>query len=109
MKKLVINVETGESALVDLSAEEIAEIEVYVRPVPEQVTLYQGRVALRRAGMFAAVKAMAERPGNEDAFEAFEYADPWYRSSGWIASLGSAFGLTGGQIDDLFRAAAEIE
>lgn len=78
--------------------------------VPVMVTLYQGRAALIGAGLFNQVKAAVEAQGQDSlAYQAFEYANHWYRDSPFIAQLAQGLGLSDSQIDALFLAAAEIK
>lgn len=75
--------------------------------VPTSVTLYQGRAALINAGLFDQVKAAVDAGGqNSLAFQAFEYANHWYRDSAFIAQLAAGLGLTEQQIDELFISAS---
>ena len=74
----------------------------------ETVSAMQARIALRRAGLLAQVEA-AVAQGDDELQDAWEYAIEWKRSSPTIAAIGTALGLSEAQIDDLFRAAAEIE
>lgn len=79
-----------------------------VAAVPKSVTLYQGRAALIHAGLFDQVKAAVDAGGqNSLAYQAFEYANHWYRDSAFIAQLAGGLGLAEQQIDDLFIAAAQ--
>lgn len=77
--------------------------------VPQQVTNYQARSALIIAGMFEAVDAAvkAQGPGSQ-AYQAWEYANVYLRSSPFIAEMGATLGLTSEQIDALFVAAAQV-
>lgn len=77
--------------------------------VPASVTLYQGRAALIQAGLFDQVKAAVDAQGpNSLAFQAFEYANHWYRDSEFVAHLAGGLSLTDEIIDDLFIAAAGL-
>lgn len=78
-------------------------------PVPDMVTNYQARVALINAGLFTAVNTalLALDPAN-DARQAWEYANNFFRNSAFIATLGPTFGLTEDQIDALFVAANAV-
>jgi hypothetical protein len=77
--------------------------------VPTSVTLYQGRAALIEAGLFNDVKSAVTGLGEASlAFQAFEYANHWYRDSPFIAQLAGALGLTDAQIDELFIAAEAL-
>lgn len=80
-----------------------------VNGVPQQVTNYQARSALIMAGMFEAVDAAvkAQGPGSQ-AYQAWEYANVYLRSSPFIAEMGAILGLTSEQIDALFVAAAQV-
>jgi hypothetical protein len=81
-----------------------------VPAVPESVTNYQARTALLAAGLFEQVdNAVKAQGATSAAYQAWEYANNVYRGSPLIAGLGQALGLTGEQIDNLFRAAAAID
>lgn len=71
------------------------------------VSRFQGRMALRRAGLLDAADAAAAQAGGETAI-AWDEALEWRRDSPTIHALGAALGLTEAQIDSLFRAAADI-
>lgn len=96
----------------DMTADEAAEHaawqEAQTDPVPQSVTLFQGRAALIRTGHFGAVKAFAQAEGGE-VWEAFEYANHWYRHGAFVTQLAPQLGLTEADVDDLFRLAATIE
>lgn len=88
-------------------------------PVPEQVTNFQARTALRHAGMFeaadAALNAMAaDMDAAGDAIGAATIREAWakasfMRASGLVAAVGVQLNVTPAQMDELFRAAALIE
>lgn len=86
------------TALPDLSLE----------AVPHRVTNFQARAALRQAGLFDAVDAHCKQAGGS-AWDAWEYANHFYRTGALVLSLAPAFGLSESALDDLFRAAAQIE
>lgn len=78
--------------------------------VPSQVSPYQARVALKRAGLLGNVKALMANPATDkEAQIAWEYATVIQRDSPFIAALSGALGLTSAQIDDLFRAAVKVK
>jgi hypothetical protein len=77
-------------------------------PVPEKVTNFQGRAALRRAGQLERVHAALQAAGGE-AWDAWEYANDIYRRGALVQAFASQLGFTEAQIDDLFRVAASIE
>lgn len=86
----------------------------YVEPplapamVPQSISRFQGRTALKRAGLFQSVEA-AIYQADEFTQDAWADAIEWRRGSAMIATLGGALGLTGEEIDELFINAASIE
>lgn len=70
-------------------------------------TPFQGRMALADAGLLAGVEA-AVSAADDKTKVAWEYALEWKRMSPMIASLSGSLQMTDSQIDDLFKAAAEI-
>lgn len=90
----------------------IAELEQpvpLVNGVPQQVTNYQARSALISADLFSAVDAAVRAQGPaSQAYQAWEYANVFSRSSPFIVDMGAALGLTAEQIDALFVAAAQV-
>lgn len=70
-------------------------------------TPFQGRMALIEAGLMASAQSAIDN-ADEKTKTAWEYALTWQRQSPMITALGAALGLTNAQIDDLFRAAQEI-
>ena len=89
-----------------------AEIAPYVPPapsVPQFVTPWQAREALRLAGLLPAVNAHIEGLGeNHQAYIAWHYAERIARASPLIASLTPAFNLSNEDIDALFVTAAGL-
>lgn len=93
-----------------MTAEEFA----VANPVPQSVTNYQARTALRGAGLRSKVDAALRGAdqavaANADAFDAWEYANNFYRDQAFVVALGPTFGLSPADIDNLFRAAAKID
>lgn len=70
-------------------------------------TPFQGRMALADAGLLADVET-AVSAADEKTKVAWEYALLWQRTSPMIAALAGALQMTDAQIDDLFKAAAQI-
>lgn len=94
----------------------VPEIEPYTPPpapgatVPESVTPYQAREALRAAGLLATVNAHIETQGENSAeYNAWHYAGRIRRSSPFVESIGPALGLSEEAIDALFIAAAGLD
>lgn len=80
-------------------------------PVPSSVTMRQARLALLGAGLLddvtTAINAMSE-PAKTAATIEWEYSNELQRDHALVAVLGAALGLTGAQVDDLFRAAQAL-
>lgn len=77
-------------------------------PVPEAVSRFQARAALLQAGLLSAVED-AVAAADPMVQLAWAEAVEWRRQSPNIIALGAAIGLNEAQLDDLFRAAAQIE
>lgn len=78
--------------------------------VPQEVTNFQARAALLRAGLFEVVDAaIMALPRTKEAWQAWEYANTISRGGALVNAMAFSLGLTEAQIDDLFRAAAQIE
>lgn len=92
---------------VDLTPEEEAQWATPQAVVPPSVSMRQARLALRRAGLYAAVNA-AVAGADEDTQIEWEFATDVWRSRDLVATLGAALTLTSDQIDALFIAAAAI-
>lgn len=93
--------------LVPLSPE---EIEAQRPPVPDRVTNFQARAALLEAGLFATVDdALLALPVDSPERQAWEYANELTRYGALVNGMANQLGLTGDQLDALFRRAAEIE
>lgn len=78
---------------------------------PSSVTMRQAKLALRRAGMLAAIDAaVAAMPGDEgdDARIEWQYGKDVERSSPLVASMMPMVGATPSQIDELFILAATL-
>lgn len=70
-------------------------------------TPFQGRMALSDAGLLACVET-AIAAADEKTKVAWEYALEWKRSSEMISSLATALSMTDEQVDNLFKAAAQV-
>lgn len=93
----------GVSPYVPPTAEEILETERSAM----RCSRFQARAALHNAGLLVAVENAV---AGADPFVqiAWQDATEFYRGSPTIAALQAAVGLTDEQVDDLFRAAAQI-
>lgn len=115
MKRIEMNVMTGEVTVVDLTPEEIAALPPPPPPPPlPAITAAQLRLALLGLGVTgaqveAAINAM---PGTDADREAariqWEYATTYRRDHPLVAALGAALHLTEAQIDEAWRAATAL-
>ena len=77
--------------------------------VPQFVSPWQVREALRLAGLLPAVNAHIEALGeNHQAYIAWHYAERIARGSPLIAGLAPVFNLTDVDLDNLFTTAAAL-
>lgn len=78
--------------------------------VPQQVTRYQARAALYKAGLLDDVEGFMALPDTDRLLVlAWQDAQTFKRHSPMVVDLGKVLGLTAAQIDELFIAAAAIE
>lgn len=92
----------------ELKAEMLSFFADVRSPVPSSVSARQARLALLGAGLLAnAEQALAAMEGvqGEAARIEWEYASAIERDSPLVLALSQVLGLTGEQVDDLFRAA----
>lgn len=91
---------------VDYTEEEIASrLEQWRQSA--SCTPFQGRMALADANLLAGVET-AVAAADEKTKVAWEYALIWQRNSPMIAAFATALSMTDAQIDDLFKAAAQV-
>lgn len=80
--------------------------------VPERVSMRQARLALLAAGKLAsvsaAIEAIPDATQREAARITWEYSTEVQRHNGLVSQLGPALGMSAGQIDNLFIAAASL-
>lgn len=76
--------------------------------VPDVVSRFQARAALLQAGLLS-VAETAIASGDPIQQLAWADAQEFRRASPTVAAIGAALGLSEGDIDDLFIAAAAIE
>lgn len=101
--QLIVDCATGATVL--------AEVEPMPVAVPSSVTMRQARLALLAAGLLAGVEsaiAALPSPQKEAVQIEWEYAATINRDDALVASLGAALGLTDGQVDAMFLAAAAL-
>ena len=104
MSELMINARTGEVVRDTRPARDpLAEERASMR-----VSRFQARAALLAAGLLADVESAI---ADADPLTQLAWAEAveWKRTSPTIAAIGATLDLTDAEIDDLFRAAAQIE
>jgi hypothetical protein len=79
-----------------------------IQSTPRVVTNFQARAALMAVGLFDAVDAYCKQAGGA-TFQAWEYANNFYRTGALVNGLAPQFGLTEADLDTLFQQAALIE
>ena len=111
MKRIEIDVLTGQRRELDLTAEEIAALPPAAPPpVPQVVSKFQAKAALRGAGLLPQVEALMAAPEADPlAVLAWTDAQEFRRTSPTVLSMGAALGLDDTALDALFTTAAGIE
>jgi len=85
--------------------------EPYIPPPPPpvtQVTAYQAKIQLSRAGLYDSVVTTVNTSDNPELKIAWEMASVFERNSPFILALQPELGLTDEQVDDLFQQASQI-
>lgn len=77
-------------------------------PVPQVVSRFQAKEALRQAGLLGQADAIVAASNDPKLQNAWANANEFRRDSPGINSLAPAIGLNSAALDDLFRAAAGI-
>lgn len=79
-------------------------------PAPQSVTPVQAFTALDQAGKLAALMEYIDAPTTPPLVRATALgATEWRRDSLLLMSVAIVLGLTGNQVDDLFKAAAAVQ
>jgi hypothetical protein len=109
MQRIVVNVQTGAVTAVDLTPEEIAALPgPQPAPVPQEVSRFQAKEALRLAGLLTQADAIVAASGNATLQNAWGNANSFTRNSPGINALAPALGLDSAGLDNLFRTAAGV-
>lgn len=115
MKRIEVNVITGQVTEIDWTPEEIAALPPPAPPpVPQEVTNFQARALLMNMPGSAEGRSLfddvddALRALGGVAFQAWEYGTVFPRQSQLIATMAAEFNLTEAQLDQMFIAAAQI-
>ena len=86
---------------------EAAIMEFFTAPVPEAVSPRQIKLALLAEGMLDPIEAFVS--GADRAVQiAWEYAVEFRREDPLLTQMAAGFGMSSGQVDDLFRHAATL-
>jgi len=89
-----------------------APVEPSVPPVPQSVTRAQGKAVLIQMGLWQQVldfvAAIPDATRRAVAEVALHDTQNWERSSPFLNQAAQALGMTDEQLDDLFRAAAQV-
>jgi AraC-like DNA-binding protein len=117
MKKSIINLETGEQIIVDMTEEEIAEhlaaaavtAAEQAAYVPQSVPMWTVRVVLQNNGMLEQAQAIIDASENNALKAIWEYGNFAERNSPTMLSLASALGISEEQLDQLFRDAGNLQ
>lgn len=113
MEKIVVNCQTGDVSVVQISPEEVTQMQsnpVTVH-IPQSVTMRQARLALLQIGKLADVTTAINSlpsPQKEAAQIEWEYSNEVQRGNNFVAMLGPALGLSSQQLDDLFVLASTL-
>ena len=106
MFEVITDAITGEVTIRPYTPEEIAAWQFV--PVPQEVSRFQARAALMQAGLLETADLAVAASGDAFLQLAWKEAVGFPRNSPSIAALAPTLGLTEADVDDLFRAAAEI-
>lgn len=116
MKKTVVNCETGEVTVVDMTPEEVAADEAAAAAweaqkaaqVPEQVPMWAVRTVLQNDGLFDQAQTLINESGDAALKNIWEYGNFAIRNSRAINVLAIELGLTDAQVDQMFRDANNL-
>ena len=109
-RTLEVPVNPNNSVYKKILADQI-EIKPYIPPTPPpvtQVTSYQAKIQLSRAGLYDTVVNTVNTSDNPELKIAWEMASIFERNSPFILALQPELGLTDAQVDDLFQQASQI-
>lgn len=103
---IIVDCSTGQSRTA--TAEEEAQIMAQMAvAVPQSVSPRQLKLALLGAGLLDSVEAFVGAAPREAQIGWAETID-FQRSNGLLNQMAEGFGLSGDQVDDIFRAAAAL-
>ena len=109
-RNIEVPVNPNNSVYKKILADQI-EIKPYIPPTPPpvtQVTSYQAKIQLSRAGLYDTVVTTVNTSDNPELKIAWEMASIFERNSPFILALQPELGLTDAQVDDLFQQASQI-
>lgn len=110
----VIQLDDGDTAPMGYTQITDAQAETFLaglpEPVPQEITRFQAKAALRAAGLLAQVQAAMNNPATDEfARLAWTEAPVFLRTSPTLLAMAAALGLSEAQLDDLFRAGKKIK
>lgn len=109
MQRIVVDLQTGQVSIVDLTPEEIAALPgPQPAPIPQEVSRFQAKAALSLAGKLAQADAAVAASSDPILQLAWAEATTFKRNSPGIAALAPALGLDDAALDALFTTAAGI-
>lgn len=108
MFRIVVDLTTGTVSNVPLTPEEIAALPTAAAIVPQEVSRFQAKEALRQAGLLPQADAVVAASNNATLQNAWANANSFKRNSPGINALAPAIGLDDAGLDALFTAAAGI-
>lgn len=104
MQKLVVNLQTGEQSVVEMSPEEVAAVEAAaaIRSIPQCVPMWTVRTVLQTHKLFDQAQALIAASDNIALKNLWEYGNEIRRTSSTLEALATALGLSSEQVDQLF-------
>lgn len=92
----------------DAAAAVVAGFDAKAANVPQAVGSAQAKTALFNAGLLAAVEAAIDAAEYPPLRIYYASATEWQRHHAYLLGIQAEVGLTDAQVDDLFRAAAQL-
>ena len=106
LERIEVDVLSGEVSTLPVDPEERGEPDAL--PVPSIVPLWRARAALGLRGLIAQADDIVVASGDPVLTEFWQYGNEISRTSPRLSLLADKLGLSEAQVDELFRAAAEI-
>jgi hypothetical protein len=107
MDRIVVNVASGDVEVIQLTQEEIAEIQSRAPEIPYQVDDLQFRLALNQLGLRDSVESYVSG-ASQDVKDYWDRATTFRRDHPLVVGAGVALGKTDAEMDALFQLAATL-